>query len=91
MYHKETLVNCNLSAVIVDVETQVVVIVIDDKAGTIKIGDIIDAITKVIDSESETNVWIDVIVQDDESYLVSVKQNGDNKVDVVQELMKCIS
>ena len=91
VYHKERLVNCSLSAVIVDVETQDVVIVIDDKAGTVKIGDIIDAITKVIVSESETIVWVDVVIQDDDSYLVSVKQNGDSKVDVVQELMKCIS
>ena len=91
VYKKETLVDKNISAVIVIVDIQDIVIVIDDEYGPADINDITKAIANVITSISNSNIWIGVVSQGDGSYIITVKQSDDNRFDVARELKKCLN
>ena len=85
---RDTQVLSDIVANITDVSNQEIVIKFDDNENITK-EDVENAIKDLVELPSDEHVWIEVISQGDNSFIISVKQTGTEDVGISDLLKKC--
>ena len=88
MLTRETLVTSDVIAVITEVSKVDVVIKFDENEN-ITVEEVENAIKDMIELPDDEHVWIEVISQGDNSFIISIKQTGGGQTDIVGSLKDC--
>ena len=84
----ETSVTSDVTVVITKVIKQEIVIKFDENEN-ITVEEVKNAIKDLVELPDDEHVWIEVISQDDGSFVISIKQTGEEQTDVADSLKDC--
>ena len=85
----DTLILNDIFITIKEVSHQEIVIKFDEKED-ITVEEVENAIKDLVELPNDENVWIEVISEGDNSFIVSVKQTGTEEIDIADSLKDCI-
>ena len=88
VFTDDMVVESNIQCVISNTTKQEISIRFDDSTNP-SVDDIKDAINRMLEFGDDDHVWIEVIAQDDGSFVVSVIQSGEQTNDVADALRDC--
>jgi hypothetical protein len=85
---RDTVVSNDIIVVITEV-SKVDVVIIFDENKNITVEEVESAIKDLVELPEDEHLWIEVISQGDNSFVISIRQTGDEQTDVANSLREC--